>query len=79
MVVGATARTDLVRAVGGWRELPIYEDWDLWLRCWRYGCRIARAPEAVYRAHVRPGSRNRGMPVEQRNRWHHLIATGALA
>jgi len=76
LVVGALARTELVRSVGGWRDWPIYEDWDLWLRCWRAGATVEAAPEAVYRAHVRPRSRNRGMPQAARMWWHQRIALG---
>src|SRR5215207_3069141 len=31
-VVGSAACTDALRAVGGFRDWPMYEDWDLWLR-----------------------------------------------
>ena len=76
LVVGALARTELVRSVGGWRDWPIYEDWDLWLRMWRAGATVEAASEAVYRAHVRPRSRNRGMPQAARVWWHRRIALG---
>ena len=59
IVVGAAARTELVRAVGGWRDYPWSEDWDLWVRCWKAGATIEPVPAAVYRAHVRHDSRNR--------------------
>lgn len=59
IVVGAVARTELVRAVGGWRDFPMFEDYDLWLRCWQEGASIVPVPSAVYRAHVRADSRNR--------------------
>lgn len=74
LVVGAMVRTDLVRAVGGWRDFPWSEDWDLWLRCHLYGASIAAVPQAVYRAHVRPGSRNRGITAQERVRVHQEIA-----
>lgn len=60
LVVGSTVRVDLVREVGGWRDFTWSEDWDLWLRCWQAGATIEAVPQAVYRAHVRPDSRNRG-------------------
>lgn len=59
IVVGAVARTDLVRDLG-WRDFPWCEDWDLWLRCHLAGDTIEAIPAAVYRAHVRADSRNRG-------------------
>lgn len=59
LVVGAMVRTELVRRVGGWRDFPWSEDWDLWLRCHLAGASIEAIPAAVYRAHSRPDSRNR--------------------
>lgn len=59
IVVGAAARTELVLAVGGWRDWPWSEDWDLWLRLHLAGATFEAVPQAIYRAHVRSGSRNR--------------------
>jgi glycosyltransferase involved in cell wall biosynthesis len=57
VVVGAAVRTDLARSVG-WEEWPWSEDWALWLSCYNRGATFGRAPDAVYRAHVRAESRN---------------------
>lgn len=70
MVVGTAVRTQLVRDVGGWRDLPIWEDWDLWIRCWLAGASIETVPAAVYRAHVDPASRNRRPSRAQRQQAH---------
>lgn len=59
IVVGAMVRTELVREVGGWRDFPLSEDWDLWLRCHLAGASFEWCPDAVYRAWARPDSRNR--------------------
>jgi hypothetical protein len=59
LVVGACARTDLLRRVGGWGAEPVYEDWALWLRCHLAGATFEAVPDAIYRAHVRRNSRNR--------------------
>ena len=59
IVIGAVAKTELVRQVGGFRDWSCIEDWDLWARCYQAGASFARCPDAVYRAHVRPDSRNR--------------------
>lgn len=67
IVIGAAARTELLREVGGFRDYPIWEDWDLWLRCYRTGARIGLAPGAVYRADEAPG-RNDGLTMAQRRR-----------
>lgn len=59
IVIGAYARVELLRAVGGWRDFSWSEDWDLWLRCHLAGARFEAIPAAVYRAYVRSDSRNR--------------------
>jgi glycosyltransferase involved in cell wall biosynthesis len=60
MVIGVCARTQILRDVGGFRDWAWSEDWDLWYRCHLAGATIEPIPEAVYRAHVRAESRNRG-------------------
>lgn len=73
LVIGTAVRTDLVRQVGGWRDFEWSEDWDLWLRCWRAGATVEAVPGAIYRAHVRQDSRNRGASREVRNACHRAI------
>jgi GT2 family glycosyltransferase len=73
IVIGAVVRTELAQQVG-WREWACYEDWDFWLRCWQAGATVERVPTAVYRAHVRAGSRNRAGAPEERLQTHRLIA-----
>jgi glycosyltransferase involved in cell wall biosynthesis len=69
LVVGTAVPTKLAQQVG-WRDWPVYEDWDFFLRCWRKGATVEPVPEAVYRAHVRPDSRNRSRDIELKNRVH---------
>lgn len=78
LVVGTAVRTDLVCAVGSWWDEPLYEDWSLWLRCWKAGATVEPIPAAVYRAHVRPNSRNRGPSIASKNRVHHQIVKAVL-
>lgn len=73
LVVGSVARTDLLREVGGWRDFSWSEDWDLWLRCHLAGASIEAIPRAVYRAHVRPDSRNRAPDAAHRLAVHQAI------
>lgn len=73
LVIGTAARTDIVREVGGFREWEVYEDWDLWLRCYLAGATVEAIPAAVYRAYVRRDSRNRAPSMEVKNRVHHEI------
>lgn len=74
LVIGTVAPTRILREVGGFRDFPWSEDWDLWVRCWKAGATIERVPRAVYRAHVRKDSRNRGLAASERVAAHNLIA-----
>lgn len=74
LVVGSAVRAELVRKVGGWRDFTWSEDWDLWLRCHLAGASIEAIPAAVYRAHVRRDSRNRGASQAERLAAHRAIA-----
>lgn len=78
LVVGTAVRADLVRQVGGWRDWAVYEDWDLWLRCWQAGATVEAIPQAVYRAHVRADSRNRAPSIREKNQVHHAIVEANL-
>jgi glycosyltransferase involved in cell wall biosynthesis len=73
IVVGALARRDLLIQLGGWRDFSWSEDWDLWLRCHLSGASIEAIPQAVYRAHMRPHSRNQ-QPPSARLEAHRAIA-----
>jgi hypothetical protein len=67
LVIGTFVRREQFLRLGGFDpRLPIYEDWDLWLRCRRDGARIVLCRDAVYRAHVRAGSRNGRTAVARR-------------
>lgn len=74
LVIGTVIQTDIARMVGGWRDFDWSEDWDLWVRCWQAGATIEAIPAAVYRAHVRPDSRNRGPARATRLAQHQAIA-----
>lgn len=74
LVIGTVAPTRLLLEVGGFNDFPVYEDWDLWLRCRSAGATIEAVPEAVYRAHVRYDSRNRGPSQAVKNAAHRAIA-----
>jgi GT2 family glycosyltransferase len=73
LIVGSAVRAELVREVGGWRDFPWSEDWDLWLRCWLAGASIEAIPAAIYRAHVRADSRNRAPDSAFRRAVHEEI------
>lgn len=58
-VIGTGIRRDLFLRLGGFRELPSLEDYDLWLRAYDAGSRLVYVRDAVYRANVNPEGRNR--------------------
>lgn len=73
LLVGATVRTELLRRAGGWRDYPWSEDWSTWIRCWKAGATFELIRDAIYRAHVRLDSRNRGATQEARLAAHQEI------
>lgn len=59
LVIGTMVNATLFERVGGFDEqLPIYEDWDLWIRCVQAGAKLLQAPEAVYFISQVENSRN---------------------
>lgn len=55
--IGTAVRRADVLAVGGWRDWPAFEDFDLFRRLWLAGGRIEHV-DAIYMARRRHGSRN---------------------
>jgi len=58
MVIGTLVKASTFTKVGGFADWPIYEDWDLWIRCHRAGAGFATQPEAVYLITRSENSRN---------------------
>ena len=77
IVIGAMNRKSFFDEVGGFRNFPILEDWDLWRRMVASGAVVRDAPEAVYRVHVRPGSRNSD-PQTHGNVYQQIVKDGTL-
>ena len=48
-------RREALEAVGGWREVPWPEDYDLWLRLDARGWRLAKVPEVLFSWRHRDG------------------------
>lgn len=59
IVIGAMARTELLRGIGGFEDFSWCEDWACWARCSTAGATFEAIPAAQYIAHVRDDSRNR--------------------
>ena len=72
MVIGTLVRRDQFMRVRGFQEFPIYEDWDLWIRCIRDGAALLTQPKSVYVVHERANSRN-NQPPEEQMRWYKEI------
>lgn len=60
--IGTGIRRDLLLACGGFPDFPGWEDWAVFLRATRRGATISHVPNAIYRAHMQPGSRNQTVP-----------------
>jgi glycosyltransferase involved in cell wall biosynthesis len=50
MVIGTLVSRELFDKASGFRSLPAYEDWDLWIRCWMLGADPVLVEGAIYRA-----------------------------
>jgi glycosyltransferase involved in cell wall biosynthesis len=74
LLIGSLVRRDLFEKAGGFRDYPVYEDWDLFLRLRPLGASFELIEDAIYRAHVRRDSRNRGPSIAEKNSVHHAIA-----
>lgn len=73
LVVGTAVRARDLVAAGGWREWPVLEDYELWLRMVLAGYTVESIPAAVYRAYWHRDSRNRADSPEFRNDVHRQI------
>lgn len=67
LVIGTAVERERFIEVGGFRDLPALEDWDLWIRLVISGCSVKRVPFAVYIVNVMPDSRN------QNTQQHHQV------
>lgn len=59
LVVCTALRREMFWQVGGFRDVPMYEDWDLFQRCVKAGAVIEKVPGAVCRVHINLGSLHR--------------------
>jgi hypothetical protein len=56
--------------LGGFRDLPRFEDWDVWLRFWLDGAKIVPS-DAVYIIHTSKDGRNQ----DDRKTFNEIIKT----
>lgn len=62
MVIGTAMRRAEFTAVDGFGDMPILEDWDLFIRLQIAGATPIEVPDAIYRVGVWPHSRNNQDP-----------------
>lgn len=58
LIIGTLVKKDTFIRAGGFRDLPLYEDWDLWIRCFNDGVQHFTVPDAIYDISIRKNSRN---------------------
>jgi len=58
MVIGTMVSKSVFISVGGFSDFQMYEDWDLWIRCIKFGCKTTVCEDAIYKVHVKNNSRN---------------------
>ncbi len=67
-------RRDVVRGLGGYRDGPFPEDYDLWLRLHAAGCVMGKLPETLLEWRQHPGSLSRTDPRYSRDAFDTLRA-----
>lgn len=58
MIIGTMVSKKLFMSSGGFRDLPVFEDWDLWIRCARLGASFDASPRSIYNVKIRKDGRN---------------------
>lgn len=72
MVIGTLVKTETFNKVGGFGHWPIYEDWDLWIRCVKNGSELHTAEDALYIVNESTDSRNNQHPSVQRDYYRQI-------
>lgn len=74
LIVTTLIRRQMFFDLGAFRDVPLYEDWDLWQRAWKAGATIERVPDAVCRVHIDPASKHRrGTTRQQKLEAHEIV------
>lgn len=58
IVIGFLIRSDLFRRLGGFKDLPSLEDWELLIRAEEAGARFKQCKNAIYKINVSDNGRN---------------------
>lgn len=73
LIVSTLIRRELFFELGAFRDLAMYEDWDLFQRALKAGAVVERVPEAVVRVHVNPRSPHRWATRRQKELAHEQV------
>ena len=65
LIIGTVVRKDAFQRVGGFRDIPIYEDWDLFIRIHQDGARHVTVDKAIYEINVMESSRNEAKELHE--------------
>lgn len=72
VVVSSLIPKVLYQRMGGFKNLPILEDYEFFLRCMDDGATFAKSPQSVLRYRQRENGRNR-RSMELKNEWYYKI------
>lgn len=72
LIIGTLVKREQFIRLGGFDNLPIYEDWELWLNMHYDGAQHIPVPNAIYRVHVNPQGRN-NQPRATQIKYYNLI------
>lgn len=75
LIVSTLVRRQMFFDVGAFRDCPMYEDWDLFQRCWKEGAEIRKVPEATVRVHINLASLHRNGSTRLEKREAHDFVT----
>lgn len=63
LTIGCVHPAELFERIGGFEELPLWEDWLYWLQAYfTPGTNVVPVPDAVYRVHIDSARRSRNQP-----------------
>lgn len=78
IVVTSLIDRDLYFKMGGMPNIPILEDYSLWLKCVKADAKFAKSPASVLKYRQRAEGRNR-KDNELKNQWYYKIREGTDA
>lgn len=71
--IGTTVSSAAFGHADGFREWPVFEDWDLFARIWKAGAEVVKVPNAIYVAHWDINGRNKIPTRAEKEQYHFEI------